>query len=41
MARGEIERRPDGEWILRGDPPKAQTGGGHGSQSVFEHRASA
>jgi CRP-like cAMP-binding protein len=22
MARGEIERRPDGTWILRGDPPE-------------------
>ena len=22
MARGEIERRADGEWILRGDPPE-------------------
>ena len=39
MARGEVERRPDGEWILRGDPPQAQTGGHSGSQSVFERRA--
>ncbi len=23
MARGDIERRADGEWILRGDPPEA------------------
>jgi CRP-like cAMP-binding protein len=42
MARGEVERRPDGDWILRGDPPRVQSGGGQGgSQSVFEHRASA
>jgi hypothetical protein len=40
MARGEVERRPDGDWILRGDPPRVQSGGGQGgSQSVFEHRA--
>ena len=24
MARGEIERRADGEWILRGDAPEAR-----------------
>jgi CRP-like cAMP-binding protein len=42
MARGEIERRPDGEWILRGDPPRPLARGSQsGSQSVFEHRASA
>jgi CRP-like cAMP-binding protein len=42
MARGEVERRPDGDWILRGDPPRVQSGGGQGSsQSVFEHRAGA
>jgi CRP/FNR family cyclic AMP-dependent transcriptional regulator len=42
MARGEVERRPDGDWILRGDPPRVHSGGGQGgSQSVFEHRASA
>jgi CRP/FNR family transcriptional regulator, cyclic AMP receptor protein len=42
MARGEIERRPDGEWILRGDPPRPHARGSQsGSQSVFEHRASA
>lgn len=23
MARGEIERRPDGGWVLHGDPPEA------------------
>jgi hypothetical protein len=23
IARGEIERRTDGEWILLGDPPVA------------------
>jgi hypothetical protein len=23
MARGDIERRADGEWILRGDPPES------------------
>jgi CRP/FNR family transcriptional regulator, cyclic AMP receptor protein len=42
MARGEIERRPDGEWILRGHPPRPQPPGAHSSsQSVFEHRARA
>ena len=24
MARGDIERREDGEWMLRGDPPRAR-----------------
>jgi hypothetical protein len=23
MARGDLERRADGEWILRGDPPES------------------
>jgi CRP-like cAMP-binding protein len=42
MARGEIERRPDGEWLLRGDPPRPAPPGAHGSsQSIFEHRAQA
>src|SRR3954468_9114255 len=42
MARGEIERRPDGEWMLRGEPPRPQPPGAQsGSQSVFEHRAQA
>ena len=27
MARGDIERRADGEWILRGDPPDATPSG--------------
>jgi CRP/FNR family cyclic AMP-dependent transcriptional regulator len=26
IARGEIERRPDGGWILRGAPPERRTG---------------
>jgi CRP/FNR family cyclic AMP-dependent transcriptional regulator len=25
MARGEIERRPDGGWVLHGDPPEPRT----------------
>jgi CRP/FNR family cyclic AMP-dependent transcriptional regulator len=42
MARGEIERRPDGEWLLRGDPPRPAPPGAQGSsQSIFEHRAQA
>jgi CRP/FNR family cyclic AMP-dependent transcriptional regulator len=24
IARGEVERRPDGGWLLRGDPPEAR-----------------
>jgi CRP/FNR family transcriptional regulator, cyclic AMP receptor protein len=24
MARGALERRPDGEWVLRGSPPEAR-----------------
>lgn len=24
MARGELERRPDGAWVLRGDPPQPE-----------------
>src|SRR3954463_3328792 len=41
MARGEVERRPDGEWILRGDPPQAQSGSQSGAHSVFEDRPGA
>jgi len=26
MARGELERRADGEWVLRGAPPEAREG---------------
>jgi CRP/FNR family cyclic AMP-dependent transcriptional regulator len=26
MARGELERRPEGEWILRGDAPRSEGG---------------
>ena len=24
IARGEVERRPDGGWLLLGDPPEAR-----------------
>jgi CRP/FNR family transcriptional regulator, cyclic AMP receptor protein len=27
MARGELERRPDGEWLLRGEAPEARSAG--------------
>jgi CRP/FNR family transcriptional regulator, cyclic AMP receptor protein len=27
MARGELERRPDGEWLLRGRPPETSNPG--------------
>jgi len=26
IARNEIERRPDGGWLLRGDPPEPRAG---------------
>jgi len=29
IARGEIERRQDGGWLLRGEPPEAQERPGH------------
>ena len=31
MARGEIERRVDGEWLLRGAPPMARPQHAHGA----------
>ena len=30
-ARGAIERRPDGGWILRGDPPERRPGNDTGA----------
>jgi hypothetical protein len=30
IARNEIERRPDGGWLLRGDPPEPRTVEGTG-----------
>jgi CRP/FNR family transcriptional regulator, cyclic AMP receptor protein len=30
MARGELERRPDGEWLLRGEAPEARAQPGTG-----------
>jgi hypothetical protein len=28
MGRGDIERRPDGSWLLRGQPPEPRAGDG-------------
>jgi len=32
IARGAIERRPDGGWILRGAPPELRTGDERGPE---------
>jgi CRP/FNR family cyclic AMP-dependent transcriptional regulator len=36
MARGELERRPDGEWLLRGEAPEARSPGVGASTVRFE-----
>jgi CRP-like cAMP-binding protein len=39
IARGDIERRPDGGWILRGAPPERSTGEGEREEApVALHR---
>jgi CRP/FNR family transcriptional regulator, cyclic AMP receptor protein len=35
MARGEIERRPEGEWILRREPPQSGAGAERGLNADF------
>jgi CRP-like cAMP-binding protein len=42
ISRGEIERRPDGGWLLRGEPPEAQKRpADHTSPAYQSHSASA
>jgi hypothetical protein len=39
MARGELERRTDGEWLLRGAAPEARARGGSLDAVRFEREA--
>jgi CRP/FNR family transcriptional regulator, cyclic AMP receptor protein len=39
MARGELERRPDGEWLLRGSAPEARNPAATVRAVRFEHEA--
>jgi CRP-like cAMP-binding protein len=39
MARGEVERRPDGEWLLRGTAPDGRSGAASAGSVRFEREA--
>jgi hypothetical protein len=42
ISRGEIERRPDGGWLLRGEPPEARQRPGHEAPGPpFEHHSAS
>ena len=42
ITRGEIERRPDGGWLLRGEPPEAHKRPGEHTGTAYQsHSASA
>jgi hypothetical protein len=41
ISRGEIERRPDGGWLLRGEPPEAHKRPAEHAPSYQSHSASA
>ena len=41
MARGDIERRADGEWILRGDPPESTRQPAGGARALRARRCAS
>jgi hypothetical protein len=39
IARGEVERRPDGGWLLLGEPPQQRPADEHSSVAFQRHTA--